>query len=285
MFAGVWLQIQACFTSCLQTPNRAYCCMPTCTNRKSKCPAVSFHMFPRVQPRHYQWIVTIKWEEGEHFLITENPVVCCEHFVDSNFYFLSDLDSLFSRWSCSFLEMPEALPFNMIGFSSRVLLHVPSDTFSACQPSTECSEPLHNHCISLPLSATTQELDSLGLCPYTQIIIVELVCFCTPCWLPHSKLATKWMSDGRPISAVILFISSFSFPFVYSVAFVMSDIFFPLWHTKTHTGLSWLHAGKFMGKLLKNCRGTVAMLTVPRAQVEEATTDKTCSEYHHFPHM
>lgn len=67
-------------------PSHDHCCVPCCTNRRSKCPGVSFHLFPKAEPLRKQWIVAIKRDEGCHFQVTSSTVVCSAHFQANDFY-------------------------------------------------------------------------------------------------------------------------------------------------------------------------------------------------------
>ena len=67
-------------------PSGDHCCVPRCSNRRSKNPNLSFHSFPRKEDLRKKWIVAIRRDVGEQFQITGNTVVCSEHFLDSSFH-------------------------------------------------------------------------------------------------------------------------------------------------------------------------------------------------------
>lgn len=61
-------------------PKNDHCCVFGCTNRRSKKAGFSFHSFPSSEEQKRKWIQAIRREEGEHFLVTDDTVVCSAHF-------------------------------------------------------------------------------------------------------------------------------------------------------------------------------------------------------------
>ena len=66
-------------------PGHDQCCDYSCTNRRNKCPGLSFRVFPKTEPLRSQWIVAIKRGERD-FQVTSSTVVCGEHFLPSDYY-------------------------------------------------------------------------------------------------------------------------------------------------------------------------------------------------------
>ena len=66
-------------------PSNDHCCVPFCTNRRSKTLNLSFHTFPKDVLVKKKWIVAIKWDEGPEFCVTKSTVVCSDNFIDSDY--------------------------------------------------------------------------------------------------------------------------------------------------------------------------------------------------------
>ena len=63
-----------------------HCCVSLCTNRRDKNKELSFHSFPiRDGAPRKRWIIVIRREEGEFFVIMPSTVVCSSHFSDDEF--------------------------------------------------------------------------------------------------------------------------------------------------------------------------------------------------------
>ncbi len=63
-----------------------HCCVPLCTNRRTKNTSLSFHTFPRKPETLKKWIVAIRRDEGPSFRVTANTVVCGVHFKDEDYF-------------------------------------------------------------------------------------------------------------------------------------------------------------------------------------------------------
>ena len=65
-----------------------HCCVPLCTTRRDDGKMCAFHHFPDKEKKpelREKWIVAIKWDEGEHFAIKSDTVVCSNHFLDKDY--------------------------------------------------------------------------------------------------------------------------------------------------------------------------------------------------------
>ena len=70
----------------LKMPRGDHCCVPGCSNRRSKRPELSFHTFPSSQVMRRRWIQSIRRDIGPNFQVTANTVVCSAHFELSCYY-------------------------------------------------------------------------------------------------------------------------------------------------------------------------------------------------------
>ena len=55
------------------------------THRRNKNPELSYHTFPKTAELKKKWIMAIQRDEGPTFKVTNNTVVCCAHFVPSDY--------------------------------------------------------------------------------------------------------------------------------------------------------------------------------------------------------
>ena len=67
-------------------PSNDHCCVPGCSHRRKSHPNLSFHPIPADEGRRKRWIVAIRRDEGEHFRVTGNTVVCSEHFTSDSYH-------------------------------------------------------------------------------------------------------------------------------------------------------------------------------------------------------
>ena len=67
-------------------PGHDHCCVPACTNRKNKCPGLSFHAFPKDDQLRRRWIAAIKRDEGRFFAIGSDTRVCSAHFTAEDYF-------------------------------------------------------------------------------------------------------------------------------------------------------------------------------------------------------
>ena len=67
-------------------PSHDHCCVVGCKNRRKDRPELSFHIFPEDLELRAKWIQACKREEGIHFSVTGNTVVCSEHFKEKDFF-------------------------------------------------------------------------------------------------------------------------------------------------------------------------------------------------------
>lgn len=67
-------------------PSHDHCCVFGCTNRRVSHPYLSFHGFPSDPELRGKWIQACKREEGAHFTVTKNTVVCSSHFREKDFF-------------------------------------------------------------------------------------------------------------------------------------------------------------------------------------------------------
>lgn len=66
-------------------PAHDHCCVPNCSNRRDKCPEVSFHGIPANEDLRKRWLVAIRRDVGPHFRISSSTVVCGAHFTAADF--------------------------------------------------------------------------------------------------------------------------------------------------------------------------------------------------------
>ena len=66
-------------------PSHNHCCVPMCTNRRVNCPQLSFHKFPAEPDLRKRWIIAVRRDEGPHFRVTKNTLVCSDHFREEDF--------------------------------------------------------------------------------------------------------------------------------------------------------------------------------------------------------
>lgn len=67
-------------------PGHDHCCVPACTNRRNKCPGLSFHAFPKDDQLRRRWIAAIKRDEGRFFAIGSDTRVCSAHFTAEDYF-------------------------------------------------------------------------------------------------------------------------------------------------------------------------------------------------------
>ena len=67
-------------------PSLDNCCVPGCSNRREKCSDLSFHPLPAQEDRRKRWVVAVRRDEEEDFRITDNTVVCGEHFTLDSYH-------------------------------------------------------------------------------------------------------------------------------------------------------------------------------------------------------
>lgn len=67
-------------------PSHDHCCVVGCSNRREERRDLSFHGFPSDPELRAKWIQACKREEGIHFAVTKNTVVCAEHFQEKDFF-------------------------------------------------------------------------------------------------------------------------------------------------------------------------------------------------------
>ena len=66
-------------------PGHDHCCVPACTNRRNKCPGLSFHAFPKDDQLRRRWIAAIKRDKGRFFAIGSDTRVCSAHFTAEDY--------------------------------------------------------------------------------------------------------------------------------------------------------------------------------------------------------
>ena len=66
-------------------PAHDHCCVPNCSNRRDKCPGLSFHGLPANEGLRKRWLAAIKRDVGQHFRVTSSTVVCGAHFTAADF--------------------------------------------------------------------------------------------------------------------------------------------------------------------------------------------------------
>ena len=66
-------------------PSRNCCCVRMSTNRRVNCPQLSFHKFPAQPDLRKRWIIAVRRDEGPHFRVTKNTLVCSDHFREEDF--------------------------------------------------------------------------------------------------------------------------------------------------------------------------------------------------------
>ena len=66
-------------------PAHDHCCVPNCSNRRDKCPGLSFHGLSANEGLRKRWLAAIKRDVGQHFRVTSSTVVCSTHFTAADF--------------------------------------------------------------------------------------------------------------------------------------------------------------------------------------------------------